>query len=254
MLGARLEATARNAGRIGDSHTAKAPRLSIIIPVLGEGERIEAALGALSPIRDRGAEVIVVDGGSTDATVEKARPHADLVIVAPRGRGSQMNAGAARANGNTLLFLHCDTQLPQDADRLILKALEQSGCDWGRFDVELFGRPLMLRAVAFMMNWRSRLTGIATGDQAIFARREVFAKAGFFPDIALMEDIAISKALKEISKPVAIKTQAISSGRRFESKGVFRLILLMWFLRLAYWAGADPDGLARRYGYAPRAR
>jgi rSAM/selenodomain-associated transferase 2 len=232
----------------------KAPRLSIIMPVLDEGERIDAALGALVPLRERGVEIIIVDGGSTDATVEKASGHGDLVLVAPRGRASQMNAGAERARGGILLFLHCDTRLPQGADRLIFGALEQSGRQWGRFDVALAGRPFILRVVAFMMNWRSRLTGIATGDQAIFTHREAFARAGHYPDIAVMEDIAISKALKRIGPPVSIKTRAIASGRRFEAKGAWRLILLMWTLRLAYWAGADPDTLARRYGYVPRSR
>jgi rSAM/selenodomain-associated transferase 2 len=241
-------------GEIGPPRAGEAPRLSIIMPVLDEGERIEAALAALSPLRDRGVEIVVVDGGSADATLEKARRAADIVLVAARGRASQMNAGAERASGDVLLFLHCDTRLPPNADGLILDALEASGRRWGRFDVELSGEPFLLPIVAFMMNWRSRLTGIATGDQAIFTRREAFAKAGTYPDIALMEDIAISKALKRISPPVVIKTQAIASGRRFEAGGVWRLILLMWGLRLAFWAGADPDALARRYGYLPRSR
>ena len=229
-------------------------RLSIVMPVLDEAERVAGALEALSPLRARGVEIIVVDGGSIDATVEKAKRLADLVIVAPRGRASQMNAGALQAQGDALLFLHCDTQLPKDADRLILEALARSGRVWGRFDVELAGRPFMLRVVAFMMNRRSRLTGIATGDQAIFMRSEALAKVGFYPDIPLMEDIAISKALKRLTRPVAIKQHAIASGRRFEARGVFTLILVMWGLRIAYWAGADPDTLARCYGYAPSSR
>ena len=227
-------------------------RLSIIVPVLDEGERISAALEALSPLRARGAEIVIVDGGSTDATLEGAEGAADLVIVAPRGRASQMNAGALQARGETLLFLHCDTQLPQHADRLVLEALARSGRVWGRFDVELAGRPRMLRVIAALMNFRSRLTGIATGDQAIFVTREAFTKVGHYPDIPLMEDVALSKALKRLTPPAAIKERAIASGRRFESKGVLRLILLMWTLRFAYWAGADPGLLAKRYGYAPR--
>jgi rSAM/selenodomain-associated transferase 2 len=254
QFGSRLETLPRGDRVTGGRRTGQAPCLSIIMPVLDEGARIEAALAALAPLRDRGVEIIVVDGGSTDSTAEKARGCADLVLDAPRGRASQMNRGAKQAGGDILLFLHCDTQLPQHADRLVVEALERSGRHWGRFDVELSGRPVILRVVAFMMNWRSRLTGIATGDQAIFTRREAFAKAGFYPDIPLMEDIAISKALKRTGPPVAIDAAAIASGRRFEAQGVWRLIFLMWALRFSYWAGADPRVLARRYGYVPRSR
>jgi rSAM/selenodomain-associated transferase 2 len=231
---------------------ALAPRLSIIMPVLDEGSRIAAALAALAPLRMRGVEIVIVDGGSADATQGEARPFGDLVLVAPRGRASQMNAGAERARGEVLLFLHCDTRLPENADRLVLEALQRSGRHWGRFDVELVGRPFMLRIVAFLMNQRSRLTGIATGDQAIFMRADAFSRVGRFPDIPLMEDIAISKALKRLGPPVAPRERVIVSARRFEAKGVWRLILLMWGLRLAYWMGADPRELARRYGYVPR--
>jgi rSAM/selenodomain-associated transferase 2 len=216
-------------------------RISIIMPVLNEGAEIASALAALAPLRVCGVEVIVADG-----------PLADLVVAAPRGRASQMNAGAAQASGEVLLFLHADTRLPDGADRLVLDALERTGRCWGRFDVVLAGRPFMLRVVAFMMNWRSRLTGIATGDQAIFMRRQAFRRVGTYPDIALMEDIAISKALKKIGPPIALAERVVASGRRFETKGVWRLILLMWRLRLAYWLGADPNDLARRYGYVPR--
>ena len=220
--------------------------------MLDEGSRIAATLEALAPLRRRGVEIIVVDGGSADETVAQARPWSDLVITAPRGRASQMNVGAERAKGDVLLFLHADARLPENADRIVLSALAGEGRDWGRFDVELTGRAFMLRVVAFMMNWRSRLTGVATGDQAIFMRRDAFLRAGRYPDIPLMEDIAISKALKRLGPPVALTERVIASGRRFEAKGVWRLILLMWCLRLAYWAGADTGKLARRYGYVPR--
>ena len=226
-------------------------RISVIMPVLDEGPGIVSALGALAAMRNRGAEVIVVDGGSADDTVVRARPLADLVIVAPRGRAAQMNAGAARATGEVLVFLHADTRLPDNADRLMLEALERTGRLWGRFDVRFAGRPVMLHIVAFMMNWRSRLTGIATGDQAIFMRADAFRKVGCYPDIPLMEDIAISKALKRLGRPVALSEPVIASGRRFEAVGMWRLIILMWRLRLAYWLGADPEDLARRY--VPRA-
>jgi rSAM/selenodomain-associated transferase 2 len=224
--------------------------LSIIMPVLDEAEVVADALQALAAYRQRGAEVIVVDGGSRDGTSEIARPLADRVIAAPRGRAAQMNAGAACARGGVLLFLHADTRLPGDADRLVLEGIARSGRPWGRFDVAITGRSLLLTVVAFTMNLRSRLTGIATGDQAMFATREAFA--GGFSDIALMEDIALSRRLKHISPPLCLWEKASSSGRRWEQRGVLRTIMLMWRLRLAYFLGAEPATLARRYGYAPR--
>jgi len=224
--------------------------LSIIMPVLDEAEVVADALQALAAYRQRGAEVIVVDGGSRDGTSEIARPLADRVIAAPRGRAAQMNAGAACARGGVLLFLHADTRLPGDADRLVLEGIERSGRPWGRFDVAIAGRSSLLAMVAFTMNVLSRLTGIATGDQAMFATREAFA--GGFPDIALMEDIALSRRLKHISPPLCLSDKATSSGRRWEQRGVLRTIMLMWRLRLAYFLGAEPAALARRYGYAPR--
>jgi rSAM/selenodomain-associated transferase 2 len=222
-------------------------RLSIIMPVLDEGDRIAGALDALAELRGLGVEVIVVDGGSQDATVQRARLRADHVLVAPRGRASQMNAGAAKATCDVLLFLHADTALPREAERLVLDGLARSGRDWGRFDVTIAGRHPMLRLVAFMMNLRSRITGIATGDQAIFVKREAFHAAGGFPDIPLMEDIALSKRLKRTSRALCLRERAVTSGRRWETHGVFRTILLMWRLRLAYFFGADPAILARRY-------
>jgi rSAM/selenodomain-associated transferase 2 len=225
------------------------PTLSIIIPVLDEAAMIADALAALEPCRARGAEIIVVDGGSRDATVETARPLADRVLAAPRGRGSQMNAGAAAARADVLLFLHADTQLPPDADRIIFLALEQSSRVWGRFDVTIAGRSPLLRVVAATMNLRSRLTGIATGDQAMFATREAFTKAGGFPAIPLMEDIVLSRRLKRMGRPVCLAARATTSGRRWERDGAVRTIVTMWRLRLAFFLGAEPAQLARRYGY-----
>jgi len=225
--------------------------LSIIMPVLDEAEVIAAALAALAPLRARGTEVIVVDGGSRDRTVELARPLADQVVAAPRGRAAQMNAGAARARGDVLLFLHADTRLPPDADRRVLEGLAGSSRAWGRFDAAIAGRSALLTVVAFTMNRRSRLTGIATGDQAMFVRRDAFADIGGFPDIALMEDIALSQRLKRVSPPLCLNDKVTTSGRRWEKHGVMRTILLMWRLRAAYFFGAEPALLARRYGYAP---
>ena len=224
-------------------------RLSIIMPVLDEGEGIAGALDALAELRGLGVEIIVVDGGSHDATVQRARLRADQVLTAPRGRALQMNAGAAKAAGDVLLFLHADTGLPREAERLVLDGLARSGRGWGRFDVTIDGRHPMLRLVAAMMNLRSRLSGIATGDQAIFVKRELFQAAGGFPEIPLMEDIALSKRLKRLRRPLCLRERAITSGRRWETHGVFRTILLMWRLRLAYFFGADPAALAGRYRY-----
>jgi rSAM/selenodomain-associated transferase 2 len=227
-------------------------RLSVIVPVLNEANGIAAALAALAPLRERGAEMIVADGGSQDDTVALATPLADRVIAAPRGRAAQMNAGAAVATGDVLLFLHGDTQLPPDADRLITQGLEQSNRVWGRFDVRIDGTRFLLPVIAAMMNARSKLTGIATGDQAMFVSREAFQSVGGFPDLPLMEDIALSKRLKRLGPPLCLRERVATSGRRWERHGVTRTIMLMWRLRLAYWLGADPAELARQYGYRPR--
>src|SRR5262245_60550901 len=222
-------------------------KLSIIMPVLDEGESIAATLDALANMRALGVEIIVVDGGSRDATVQRARLRADRVIPAPRGRASQMNAGAQKASGDVLLFLHADTRLPTDADHVVLNELERSGRAWGRFDVRIEGRHPLLAVVAWLMNLRSRLTGIATGDQAMFVKREIFAEVGGFPPIELMEDIALSKRLKRVSRPLCLRQRVVTSGRRWEQHGVLNTIVLMWRLRAAYYFGADPTELAQRY-------
>jgi rSAM/selenodomain-associated transferase 2 len=224
-------------------------RLTIVVPVLNEAAIIVDALRALAPLRARGAEVIVVDSGSNDGSADLAGPLADRVIAAPRGRGAPLNAGAALGTGDVLLFLHADTALPQDADRLIAAALEHRA--WGRFDLRIAGRHPLLAVVARMINWRSRLTGVATGDQAIFVRRAAFAAVGGFPDLPLMEDIAISRQLKRLCRPYCISAPVITSGRRWEHHGVLRTIVLMWRLRLAYYFGAEPARLALRYGPVP---
>lgn len=224
-------------------------KLSIIMPVLNEGEGIAAALDALADLRTLGTEVIVVDGGSRDATIQRARMRADRVISASRGRALQMNAGAEKSGGDVLLFLHADTRLPADAEHIVLNRLERSGRSWGRFDVKIDSRNPLLAVVARLMNIRSRLTGIATGDQAIFVQRDAFHAAGGFAAIPLMEDIALSKRLKRVSRPLCLRECVVTSGRRWENHGVLNTVLLMWRLRLAYFFGADPQALARRYGY-----
>ncbi len=217
-------------------------KLSIVIPALNEASLIGALLAQLAPLRSRGHEVIVADGGSEDRTREIAAALADRVILAPRGRALQMNTGATAASGDALLFLHADTRLPERADEFVLHALKKNV--WGRFDVKIEGASPLLAVIAFFMNMRSRLTGIATGDQAIFVRREAFAG---FPEIALMEDIAFCKVMKRQSPPACLREKAVTSGRRWEERGILRTMLLMWRLRLAYFLGAAPDELARRY-------
>jgi rSAM/selenodomain-associated transferase 2 len=225
-------------------------KLSIIMPVLDEAAEIEAALRLLAPYRARGAEVIVVDGGSSDSTPDLARPLADRVLTSPRGRAAQLNAGTAAASGDVLLFLHVDTRLPADADRLLLDGLARTHRAWGRFNIR-FDDGGALRVVALMMNWRSRLTGICTGDQALFVTRAVIDSIGGFPSIALMEDVAASARLKRVSRPLCLHARVTTSGRRWRQHGIWRTILLMWRLRLAYFFGTDPDRLAKQYGYVP---
>ncbi|MDE1937944.1 MAG: TIGR04283 family arsenosugar biosynthesis glycosyltransferase [Alphaproteobacteria bacterium] len=225
--------------------------LSIIIPVLNEIQVVEQCLRRLSDLRKRGAEIIVVDGESQDGTSVAAGPLADLVLAAPRGRALQMNAGAIASSGDVLVFLHVDTKLPPDADTLIQSALATSGRVWGRFDVRIEPSSPVLAVVARMMILRSRLSGIATGDQAIFVRRSTFLEIGGYPEIPLMEDIALSRTLKRISWPACLPERVTTSARRWQTHGVLGTILLMWRLRLAYFLGADPATLARQYGYGP---
>lgn len=224
--------------------------LSIIIPVLNEASAIEAALRALSSYRSRGVELIVVDGGSRDTTAALAQPLADRVMTGARGRAHQMNAGAAVARGDILLFLHADTKLPETADTLVHEGLARTGRAWGRFDVQFNDGPL-LGLVALSMNLRSRITGVATGDQAMFVSRAAFVAAGGYPPIALMEDIALSARLKRISPPLCLRPRVTTSSRRWREHGILRTVIFMWRLRLAYFAGTDPAQLAQRYGYAP---
>jgi rSAM/selenodomain-associated transferase 2 len=220
--------------------------LSIIVPVLDEAAGIEASLRALAPQRAAGHEVIVVDGGSRDATATLAAPLADRVLASERGRAHQMNAGAAAAQGDVLLFLHADTLLPPLADARLLQAVV-AGARWGRFDVRIAGRSRWLPVVAQLMNWRSRWSGIATGDQGIFVRTDLFRQIGGFAPQPLMEDIELSCRLRRFSPPACLKERVLTSGRRWETRGVWRTIVLMWRLRWRYWRGETPEALARAY-------
>ena len=229
-------------------------KLVIIMPVLNEAVSLPGVLAGLTELRARGVVVVVVDGGSVDSTVAAAQAGADAVLTAPRGRASQMNAGTrhplARA-ADALLFLHADTRLPPNADGLIRGALAR-GARWGRFDVRIDGQHRLLPWVARLMNWRSRATGIATGDQAIFVRRRVFESIGGFPALPLMEDIALSARLRSLAPPACLTEQVITDGRRWDRHGFWKTVLLMWRLRAAFARGESARSLALRYGYLPR--
>ena len=223
------------------------------MPVLNEAAVLAPALQALETWRAAGAELIVVDGGSQDASLALAAGACDRLVQAPRGRACQMNAGAALARGPWIVFLHADTRLPEQAiDRL--QALRHTPALWGRFDVRIDSSDRLLRVVSALMNLRSRISGIATGDQALFVRRSVFEQLGGFADIALMEDIELSRRLKALQRPVCLRPVVLTSARRWHRHGIWRTIWLMWRLRAAYFLGADPDDLALRYGYSPKRR
>ena len=222
-------------------------RLSVIIPALNEAECIAATLDRLQSMRSRGHEVIVVDGGSTDATVELGKQSAERVICADRGRARQMNAGASIASGEIFWFLHADTRVPENADQHIMSMLATGRNCWGRFDVVLSDNSVLLACIAWTMNLRSRVTGIATGDQGIFMTRSAYERIGGFEDIPLMEDIAASRALRKLSRPAALRTAVHTSTRRWHQQGVTRTMLTMWALRLGYFVGIPPRQLSRFY-------
>ncbi|MHB1676198.1 MAG: TIGR04283 family arsenosugar biosynthesis glycosyltransferase [Sulfuriferula sp.] len=222
-------------------------KCSIIVPVLNEALVLPLLLERLLPLVRYGCEVIIADGGSEDGSADIAESAGFMVVRAPLSRARQMNAGAARTTGEVLLFLHADTQLPDGAILSVEQALSDGTYRWGRFDVCIAGRPVMLRVIARMMNLRSRLTGIASGDQAMFLTRDAFDAVGGFPDQPLMEDIELSKRLRTLSPPACIARYATTSGRRWEKHGVWRTMLLMWRLRWDYWRGVPASKLAERY-------
>ncbi len=219
--------------------------ISIVIPALNEAGSIEVTLQRLQPIRQRGGEVVLVDGGSIDQTVEIAPPYVDQIIHSSPGRALQMAAGAAAAEGDLLWFLHADTLVPEAAESLIESALEQRL--WGRFDVRLSGSNWMLRIVEWMMNRRSCWSGIATGDQGIFLRRTLFEQVGGMPQIPLMEDVAFSRRLLGVGRPHCVQAPLVTSSRRWEQNGILRTIVLMWWLRFGYWIGLSPQRLSTWY-------
>ena len=220
--------------------------VSIIIPTLNEGQSVKATLKPLQLLRLYGGEVIVADGGSSDNTKQSCEKLVDHWVEADKGRANQMNAGACAAGKSVLLFLHADTILPDNFVTL-LKTFEATNFIWGRFDVRLSGEHKMFRVIAFMMNWRSRLTGISTGDQAIFVRKQYFHEVGGFPPQPLMEDIELSGKLKRLGKPYCINTPLVTDSRRWEKNGVWKTILLMWSMRLKYLFGVNASKLHKKY-------
>jgi len=221
-------------------------KISIIIPTLNEATSIQCCLPSLKSFQKNGHEIIVVDGGSNDLTTTLAQQYADYVLCGPKGRAKQLNVGSKKASGDLFIFLHADTVLPEKTENLLQRIAKDERV-WGRFDVQLSGTKLLFRIIEFFMNIRSRVTGIATGDQAIFVSRELFERAGGFPEIELMEDILFSVNLKKICSPVCLKEKVITSSRRWEKHGIIRTIFKMSFLRLRYAFGASPEKLARLY-------
>ena len=222
-------------------------QLSVIIPTLNEAGCIQSSLGALQSLRSRGHEIILVDGGSDDATLSLSQPLVDRVLQSPPGRARQMQAGAALSSGSVLWFLHADSTIPIHADAVIMAALEKSRADWGRFDISFTDSNPLMKCVAWFMNQRSRLTGIATGDQGIFVRRTLFDKVGGLPSIPLMEDISFSRSLKQHGRPCRVTQTLGTSPRRWYAHGILRTIVTMWGLRLAYFAGISPERLVKFY-------
>ena len=220
--------------------------VSIIVPVLNETAGIETVLTTLQRWRRKGHEVLVVDGGSIDNTVERATALADCVLSTLPGRARQMNAGAANASHDVLLFLHSDTLLPTDGLEHIKRAV-LSGAQWGHFRLRLSGPGVSLRVIERATNLRTAWTSVVTGDMALFVKRDLFAMVEGFADLPLMEDVAISKRLRRLARRHRLPTHVVSSSRRWEEKGALRTVLLMWRLRLAYFLGVDPQRLARVY-------
>lgn len=220
-------------------------KISVIIPVLNEESTIASTVESVKSLGP--AEVIVVDGGSADRTREISERFGATVLSSPRGRARQMNRGAREAKGDIFLFLHADTRLPSSALDDVQSALRDPRFAGGRFDVTLDGNRWILGVIGNLISLRSRLTKVATGDQAIFVRRAVFERIGGFPDIPLMEDIGFSRALKRKGKVACLRSRVITSARRWEIDGVWRTVFRMWTLKLLFLAGISPVRLKRFY-------
>lgn len=222
-------------------------KVSIIIPVFNEAQALQMHLPLLQALRDEGHEIIVVDGSGDEASAARFAGLVDRWLVSAPGRARQMNAGAQCATGEIFLFLHIDTRLPVDAMALLGRGFESPATLWGRFDVCLSGPRKAFRVIEYMINLRSRISGVATGDQAIFVSRRVFESIGGFPELPLMEDVAISKTLRRLARPLCLRAKVITSSRRWEAHGVGRTVVLMWWIRLLYSMGVAPQTLHGMY-------
>ena len=222
-------------------------RISIVIPVLNEAAFLDTTLRVLQPLRERGHEVLVVDGGSRDSTMTIARKHADRVLMSGPGRALQMNTGADNSAHPILLFLHADTELPANADELIHAALSAQSSIWGHFDIRLTGRRKIFRVLERGINLRTAVSGVATGDQAIFVTKRFFERVGYYDGLPLLEDVALSKKLLRFGWPQRVKTPVLTSSRKWEKHGVVRTVFLWWRIRIAYFLGVHPDVIMQRY-------
>ena len=224
-------------------------QISIIIPTLNEARGICTTLQALQSARSSGLQIVLSDGGSTDDTVLIARSLVDRVVDSKPGRAAQMNSGAAQATGEVLWFLHADTMLQPNSVAALCQAVKDQLEPefWGRFDIQLDATDWIYRIIETLMNWRSRLTSVTTGDQGLFVSRQLHMRLGGFSSQPLMEDIEYSKRLRGVCKPINLSAIIITSARRWKQKGVIRTIVLMWWLRLAYVCGVSPEKLAQWY-------
>lgn len=222
-------------------------QLSIIIPVLNEQDGVVERLSELQSLRNSGCEIVLVDGGSTDKTLALSAPLVDKSLTSESGRAVQMNTGASVAKFDVFLFLHIDTTLPSEANTLIANCAANHKQAWGWFNLGFDNSALLFRVISSSMNMRASLTKVCTGDQTLFVTRDLFEAIGGFPNIQLMEDVAICKKLRKLRRPAIIKSSVCSSARRWESNGVVKTVLFMWWLRLLYFMGAKPANLAKRY-------
>jgi rSAM/selenodomain-associated transferase 2 len=218
------------------------PRVSVVIPALDEAERVGAAIRSVRA----DAEVIVVDGGSRDATREVAATEGARVLDAPPGRGRQLDEGARAATGDWLVFLHADTRL--EAGWAAALAGLPSHVVGGAFRLAIDSDRLAFRIIERAVRVRVRLLALPYGDQGVFVRREVYVRVGGMPHLPLMEDVAFAGRLRRAGRLAFLPSRAFTSPRRWERHGVLKATLRNWWLIGLYVAGRSPERLARMYG------